>query len=319
MSKSKSKSNNRIIYDWVTITSRCCGVNDFIEVLGLDNPSIEWVECHGRHGYTSSMRFGNINIYYNGHRDDMGVCLDMSGSGCRAFEEYGNGDYEQLFQLVRDEPEDTRITRLDVAYDDFDGKLDLPTIEKSMWDEHFVGNFRKDKFNIQHGPEGYTIEIGSKKSATFLRIYDKKQEQKRDDVLHWVRFELQLRADNAKRFILDSIATIGHKFFAYVNKYIRFVKPSEDTNKRRWDMADWWLAFIEHFEKICSVSRGERPCTMYQISKYIFEQAGNSIDTFIEVFGLSKFIDELNNRNSSLKPRHVALINEYSASSGVLQ
>ena len=51
----------------------------------------------------------------------MGVCVEMSGKGCRTFEEFGNGDYEWIFTLVRQQQPDgeMKITRLDVAYDDF--------------------------------------------------------------------------------------------------------------------------------------------------------------------------------------------------------
>ena len=51
----------------------------------------------------------------------------MSGSGCRSWETYGSGDYDGVFSeiLQNIETKGMNITRLDVAYDDFDGVLDL--------------------------------------------------------------------------------------------------------------------------------------------------------------------------------------------------
>ena len=309
----KQKTNlNRIIYDWVSISSKCCSVQNFIELLGMDNPSIVWTNTYGFYGYKDRMYFGGISIHYNGHNEDMGVLLELSGQGCRTFEEHGHGDYQQLFNLVIDEPEDCRITRLDVAYDDFNQKLDLDTISSQLFNDTYVCN--SGKFNVQHGTDGYSCDIGRKSSNTYLRIYDKKQEQGKDDILHWIRFELQLRAENAFSFISASSGNIGHKFFAYVNKFIRFVDPSEtDSNKRRWDMSEWWRNFIEHLEKFKTISKGEKDYGLYRLSKYIFEQAGNSIETYIEIKGFEAFLKELAERTSTLKPHHIALINEYSA------
>ena len=41
--------------------------------------------------------------------DTGGVWLEMSGSGCRAFESLSDGDYDRLFKTVIDNPEDMNI------------------------------------------------------------------------------------------------------------------------------------------------------------------------------------------------------------------
>ena len=51
--------------------------------------------------------------------------LEMSGQGCRAFESFGTGNYEALFQEVLDNPSEMNLTRLDVAFDDHGGLLDI--------------------------------------------------------------------------------------------------------------------------------------------------------------------------------------------------
>lgn len=48
-------------------------------------------------------------------------------SGCRAFESFGSGNYEALFDGAHLEPEDVHTTRLNIAFDDHSGLLDIDT------------------------------------------------------------------------------------------------------------------------------------------------------------------------------------------------
>lgn len=309
--KTKSKTeNNKIIYDWVSIRSNIHSVKNFIEDLGLDKPSIEWQELYGFYGYKNRLYYDGISIHYDGHSDNMGILLEMSGQGCRAFEEYGNGNYDSLFTLLFDEPQDVKLTRLDVAYDDFDGLLDLDKIQEALW----LGNYtcRSTKYNTQRGTDGQSVEIGSKKSDLFIRIYDKAQERKRtDEIEHWVRFELQLRDNHALNFVKCS-GDIGCKFFGVVNNYIRFLEPNDfDDNKSRWDSADWWIEFLEHSRRL---SIFEKPGTEYNLGKlmdYVVQQAGNSIHTYIECLGINQFLYDIEHRPSTLKLHQQALIDKY--------
>lgn len=106
--------SNKIIYDWVSITSKIHSPDGFIRMLGLDNPGISWELMKGAHGYRDRLYWERISIHFNG-RDDMGIWLEMSGQGCRAFESFGSGDYESLFAEVSAAGDDMHITRLDVA------------------------------------------------------------------------------------------------------------------------------------------------------------------------------------------------------------
>ena len=61
-----------------------------LKLLGMEGCS--WDELgHGRNGYRKGLYFGSISILYDGN-PGMGTCLDMSGQGCRSFEEYGTGE-----------------------------------------------------------------------------------------------------------------------------------------------------------------------------------------------------------------------------------
>ena len=114
---------NKIIYDWITFTTKIHSVDDLINILGLCD--VSFLQCKkGMNGYPKCLHFGGISICYGG-RDDMGICVNMSGQGCRSFETYGNGDYYSLFDAIIEnysedaEKRQMNLTRLDVAYDDF--------------------------------------------------------------------------------------------------------------------------------------------------------------------------------------------------------
>ena len=189
----------------------------------------------------------------------MGVCCNMSGKGCRTFEEYGTGNYKSIFDVILEnwsEDGDKRkmnLTRLDVAYDDFEGLLDIMTIfqatisggyhEGKLLQGDFVSRF--STYDVDISTKGLTCGFGSSKSDIYIRIYDKKAEQNREDVDHWVRCEIQLRRENAIGFIMLT-GDICTNYFGVLNNYLRFIEPSEtDSNKRRAKTAEWWAKFLE--------------------------------------------------------------------------
>ena len=91
---------NKIIYDYVTFTTKIHDVQGVIDLLGMSDVSFVEMD-RGFNGYPYGLQFGSIKIGYGG-RDDMGVCCDMSGQGCRTFETYGNGDFDALFDTILD-------------------------------------------------------------------------------------------------------------------------------------------------------------------------------------------------------------------------
>ena len=149
-----------VLVDWFTFSVK---VNNPVEVirdwLGMEPDLFERVP-YGINGYLLSMRFSSIIVCYNGYdndffsRDDMGVCVSMSGDGCRTFERFSSLGFTRLFRKlfenmveVREDSGEVAVTlkkptncicnvsRIDVACDDKarDGKsglLDISLIEE---------------------------------------------------------------------------------------------------------------------------------------------------------------------------------------------
>lgn len=213
--------SNKIIYDWVSITSKIHSPDGFIRMLGLDNPGISWELMKGAHGYRDRLYWERISIHFNG-RDDMGIWLEMSGQGCRAFESFGSGDYESLFAEVSAAGDDMHITRLDVAFDDHAGLLDIEQILSDSRSGEYVSKWRGGNVTYGIGEDaGRSVLFGSRSSEMLLRIYDKAAERGFDD-RHWVRVELQLRRDRAAAFLART-EPIGERWAGTLANYLRFV------------------------------------------------------------------------------------------------
>ena len=201
---------NRIIFDWLTFTSKVDTLESIFDLLGLK--SDDFIECEkGWNGYKKRLTYENISICYDGSKffdksgvmHDMGICVNMSGKGCRAFESLSNIDFFGLFKSISNS-DNYNITRLDVAFDDFDNVLDIEMLEKDTRNRNFVSKFKKGKIETSWDCEDYGVCIyfGTRSSELMFRIYDKLAEQKivnSDE--HWVRFEMMLKNDRASFFV----------------------------------------------------------------------------------------------------------------------
>lgn len=311
-------NENIILVDWFTFTLKELDVQTIISWLGLT--SIDWIDRNGHYGYSSAKFYGGMWILYDG-REDMGICIEFSGQGCRQYETSGN---RPLHQLVNDVASiaTANITRLDIAFDDVDhkgaGLLDVHKIERLARIDRYISKFgtRSGEWSGKHSdgaeknPLAYSVYFGSPRADVRFRIYDKSQERGGLDY-HWVRFEIQLRHQAALNFIKQDGA-IGHKFYSVINNYLRFIVPSKtDTNRRRWASPEWWTKFLAHTEKISVFTRKDVDYNLSRLERYVMEQAGNSIVTYIKCVGWFKFREMLNARDQELNPNQQKLVNEY--------
>lgn len=319
---------NKILIDWFAYSAQIPGEHKFEEVekaaqslllseleefMGLDNDFVAFQDLPGMYFYKSRIAFEGISFLFDGMREDMGVCCQMSGKGCRTFETFGNGDYEKLFKKCVESHPEMNISRIDIAYDDFKGLLDMKTICRYTEDKNYVSPF--SWYNVENGTPGSSVYFGAPSSDLRIRFYDKAREQKIIEPIHWVRCEIQLRRELAFNFVRDLVKLgtdhIGKLFIGVLNNYLRFLEPSEDTNKQRRNTASWWLDFVGDLEKIRLY---EKPGTEYNedlLYNYVIRQAGNSIHTYIECFGIKKFVEDLKHRDTTLNPNQRKLIEKY--------
>jgi len=295
-----------ILYDWVSISSKIDSVHSIISLLEMTEQV--WEERNGFYGYSNRLVFGGISIHY-GNQDT--VLLEMTGQGCRDFTTYGSGKFKELFDLVINNHEDYNITRLDIACDDKDGILPIEVMADDLLNKNFVGRIRT--YNVIRGSKGCTLEIGSRTSDIFIRIYDKAMERGFNNT-HWVRAEIQLRDEHAFGFISkinETESNLGKLFCGVFNNYFRFVTPSSDTNKRRWKTTEYWSNFIKEVDCIKLLSNVGIEYNFGKLENYVINIGGNSIETYITCVGLENLLKNLKNRKSKITYKHKKAIQDY--------
>ena len=262
--------DNVFLIDWLTVTFHCVQTWDVQQILGLKDAP--WtLSSSFVNGYPLDLYFGHIHIrhgadnpaYYDDPkkaRNDMGISLDMSGQGCREFESWSKKSWQDLitdiFRCGGVLGARMKITRLDLAYDDHSGLLNIWRMKLDVEDRNYISKTRKDmvirSYDWDDDIVGLTLEIGSKKSPVLIRIYDKAAERGYRHERHWIRVELQLRQDRAMEAmkLLYQRESIGMVASGIVRNYCMFVTPTADSNRARWPIAEYWQRVLEGFEKL---------------------------------------------------------------------
>lgn len=310
--------NNVFLIDWLTVTFHGCSPEYIKWLIGLDDRDIPWLdEEKFRNGYPAHYTWNGITISYGADdgrfykdpskaRTDMGVCLNMSGTGCRCFESYGNGDWLRLLRYIFHDPAvqaendqvffRANITRLDIAYDDHIGILDIHQMELDVRDRFYKSKSTYSERTLSDDQKkdihGTSLYFGSKSSPVLIRIYDKAAERGFKD-RHWIRVELQLRDERAQVFCAMFLRDqhIGRTASGVLRNYLCFLSPTADTNKSRWPLADYWDRLLLDMEKI---SLWITPGDEYNFAKtehWLLKQCGQAIRVMDLLYGKDYLMD----------------------------
>lgn len=305
---SSISTENLILIDWLTFTSHCDSPETLMIMLGLKD--VAWQRMDkGRNGYRQRWFFENISILFDG-ADNMGVCVDMSGTGCRAFETYSIISWQELIEIIYFSSEDYNVTRLDMAFDDHTGILDIDVLQDDTDDHMYVSRSRQWK--VEYGSDGTTIYHGSPRSNMYIRIYDKAAERGLENV-HWIRVEMQMRDEIAFGFLSGLInKPIGDHFRGVLHNYLRYVvNPGTDENMSRWPMTDYWAELIAGIQRVSCWSAPGVEYNEFHLSNFVINQAGNALDCYLKIFGMDSLIQELGNRAVKMSPKYLRLLEKY--------
>lgn len=283
----EGKENNVFLIDWLAFTVPVeidsigkKGVEDVLNALNLNEWPWEPQE-KGRNGYNRSLKLQEYaTVYFNeikyteipSGREDllerykkMGVNVEFTGKGCRIVEK----TFEWVEFLTEILKIGGRITRLDVALDDFNELLDFSIIENKIKngevisltrtrkvDERFEFLKRED-FDNRGASKGKTLYFGKRGSEFLLRLYDKKKEQENKKIFvefdSWQRYEMELRKEKAIDFVkhLCDGMELAELYLAVLNAHIRFVDPvPNQKNRSRWPISDFWKDFLNDTKKV---------------------------------------------------------------------
>lgn len=205
--------------DWLTFTLsvKNSPVDDAFELASEIIPDIAfnddgWQLGNGRYMFDKKFAYQGIEILFDGKKKsglDGYICLNITGQGCRTWEEK-QGDIMELLRYV--DKNAYNVSRIDLAVDDREQLLDIDLIYKLSGvrvdrrgklnhDCYWWGNSRVN--SRTQGTDGCTCYYGAPSSDIRIRIYDKAAEQKISEP--WVRVEVVVRAEKAGQVVRDII------------------------------------------------------------------------------------------------------------------
>ena len=297
------------------------------EVLLLDPDKFDDLEV-GLYGYRRSMRMGNIAVYYDG-RADMGIHLQMTGSGCREFEYFGL-DWGTFFAIVVEAG--GNFTRLDLALDDHYGYWSMRIVEKKVKRGEVVSKFKRatqiKKIDLETGETvGSTVYFGSGSSRIQIRMYDKRKEQmgKKDidpeklpEV--WNRVEIEARDERAQAIaaMIAQDVPAGVVIRGILKYYVRFVVRGTDKKRCRWKTVRWWKKFLDDVEPLRLVEKGEIDATIEKRVAWVKRQVAPSLAAIIKAMDgeMTVIYDAIKEGMERLKPRDLVMIRQYKETAG---
>ena len=187
----------QVLIDWLTFSVKEKDPRYVIQTyLGMDPDLFQDTGYSQFMGYSKVLRFSDIFVCSEGREDNnfhnMGVCVSMSGNGCRTFETMSKLSlgtqnkqgtksvaFPALFQLLASDA-DSNVSRIDIACDDREGCLSMDQIIAKTWANEINSRMkRRDVHFSLEGTQqaGATVYIGAASSDFRVRIYDKALEQ----------------------------------------------------------------------------------------------------------------------------------------------
>ena len=144
-------------------------------------------------GYNKAIQWGSketgiVTISYHEDRIDMGILLEFSAVGKKLYEKQCrlkgiDVNWKKLIEVVY-QKFNGHVTRIDIAIDFINFGYSVDKINRKLQTERYIflnaGNRTIPLERIQfigEGKESQTLYIGSRRSDSFLRIYNKKIEQ----------------------------------------------------------------------------------------------------------------------------------------------
>ena len=306
---------NRLLVDWLSFTITDYSLEDIASLLGLSLS--EFNPFRGRYGYKTRLSFGGINILIDGSPDQNGksnICVEMSGQGCRDWETLGCPDYIRIFQMACNG--ELKLTRLDLAYDDFQGLLPFDTIlEKSIDLKEVVTTWLSWEVTLSN--KGKSISYGSRQSDCYARCYDKAAERGYCNGEHWIRFETVFKDEVALQvasLIIQSENFNDSMYFGILADKIRYVESSDDSNKSRWPTSEFWDNLTNNSNFVHLQTNLGDPYNLDKKSYHFFQQYRKQLITQFSVYGFDHFVNQLLSDEINLNSRYRSIIRQHGIS-----
>jgi len=212
--------------------------------------------------YQRSYRLGDGYgiVCHGGQRNT--VCVSLTGSGCAAAKEGWEG---RLFWFLSNAAENPRITRVDMAHDDYEGVRPVELFRDCYLAGWFSSGGRLPTCEmrgnwLKPNGSGRTFYVGKSDNGKLVRFYEKGK-QLGDCNSPWVRVEGELRSRDREipfDVLLNPAAYLAGMYPAldYIEEQQIRVKTTQKSAQITYDKAkDWirkqcgaYLSVIAHIE-----------------------------------------------------------------------
>jgi phage replication initiation protein len=173
---------------------------------------------HGRYNYkhSATLRFDDVPVgIVCWGSENFGAMISFTGKVC------GSINFKEMRKIC-DELGYVRISRIDIAHDDFEGRFNVDTCRKMFKNGLFTVTTQPSYNYIESGVlsksgrlipcDGRSFYVGKRQSGKMLRCYEKGKQLQDKHNPNWVRWEVEIR--NIDRVIpLDALEN-PFKYFA---------------------------------------------------------------------------------------------------------
>ena len=310
------------VFDWLTcsFSSDSLDVVGLLRMLGMSDVTFTEQQSGSRLRYGHRVSYDGISIHYTDSEDGRhteGICLEMSGQGCRDFESFGSGDWVTLFRECLSFS--GHFTRLDVAFDDFSGVIPLDIMadmaRKGLFTSrlHRMQVFYDVPNHLELDHAALTVMHGSRESDICIRFYDKRAERAAwDEFSHWVRAEIQTRSGTASGFIQEYLDRdclyLGDLFCDVLDNYLAYrCNSPTDQNLRRSPYAPWWQRFVADAAAISIHSKKGVDYNLFRTLGHV-DRNHNPIRTAIFAQGLGGFLQSVFDHSEPLPDKYLSML-----------
>ncbi|MGX7164699.1 replication initiation factor domain-containing protein [Enterococcus massiliensis] len=327
------QNNIDVCIDYLGVTFKSHDYEELVTELFQINPNHFNLKEGARYGYAATLKCGEIDVLLSPYQDvnadgydpseDSGTMIELKGQGCRYVESYLRQQDRTWYDFLETcIALDGHFTRVDLAINDRNGLLDVPTLIEKCDRDEFTSRFHgfRDNRTKQWEVSGRTLYLGSPQSEVYFCIYDKAFEQHQkhpeiaiEDQPIRTRFEVRLRRKRAAAAIKNLLAERDPEkvVFGIINRYLRFLTPSHKA-KSQWATDPRWDAFIGNYRDKLRLSTNPEPLSYAHITRWLKKQVAPSlkmlqlIDQYNGTTELKAIID-----GGKLTQRHWDLIHHY--------
>lgn len=254
-----------------------------VKVFGSEFANIE-SKLGGMHGYTKSFAVKSLendillNIAYGGSNQNNTIFFGLTGVGCKlAIQGWENRLYDFLNTAI-----DAKISRVDLAHDDFDGEYSSFDWADEQESQNafmlpktrnrpacvYAGEYKhKDPHN-----KGLTLYVGNRKNGKVIRCYEKGKQLGYPDS-RWFRSELEIH--NKKRLIPFDVLLNPTDYFCGAYPYC--LNLVDLAKKHGGDTTP------QHLQSMPSV-KSESKISLFRMIGIFKNQFGKHLKTLGELF-----------------------------------